>query len=244
MNAGRAALAFTTRRCSFPPQMSSPFVVTIDGPAGAGKSTAARLLAATLGYAFLDSGALYRAVALAARRRGVDWDDGQAVGAVAAAIDLRFVPDASINRVLLDGEDVTQAIRTPEMSDGASRVSAHPPVRAALLELQRRLGAQGQVVAEGRDMGTVVFPEAAAKFFLTASPDERARRRTAELQAAGRPADAAEVLREMIARDQRDSTRAAAPLRKPDDAVEIDSGGLSPVEVVERMAEVVRARGG
>lgn len=221
-----------------------PFVVTIDGPAGAGKSTVARRLAAHLGYAFLDSGAIYRAVALASRRRGVDWGDEPAVAKVAAGLEVRFLPDAGMNRVLVDGEDVTQAIRTPEISDGASRVSAHPSVRAVLLDVQRRLGATGRVVAEGRDMGTVVFPDAGAKFFLTASPGERARRRALELTAAGRPADPAEVLRDMQARDQRDSTRAAAPLRKSDDAVEIDSSTLTADQVVENMAAEVRARGG
>jgi cytidylate kinase len=221
-----------------------PFVVTIDGPAGAGKSTVARSLAARLGYAFLDSGALYRAVALAARRRGVDWQDAAAVAAMAAGLELRFVPDGPTNRVLIDGEDVTEAIRTPEISEGASRVSAHPQVRAVLLDLQRHLGATGRVVAEGRDMGTVVFPQAGAKFFLTASPDERARRRTLELTSAGRAADHAEVLREMMARDQRDSTRAAAPLRRADDAVEIDSSALTAAQVVEKMVETVRLRGG
>lgn len=220
------------------------FIVTIDGPAGAGKSTTARKLAQRLGYTFLDTGAIYRAVALAARRAGVDWADGAAVAHVAASASIGFVPEGGTNQVLLDGCQVTAEIRIPEMSDGASRVSAHPEVRAALLDLQRRLAAQGGVVAEGRDTGTVVFPGAQAKFFLTAAPDERARRRARELEAAGRPADAVEVLREINARDQRDSTRAVAPLRKAEDAVEIDTSRLTPDEVVERMAAVVRERGG
>jgi cytidylate kinase len=220
------------------------FVVAIDGPAGAGKSTAARKLAARLGYAFLDTGAIYRTVALAARRAGIDWADGPAVARLAAGLGISFVPEAGVNRVLLDGGDVTSEIRTPEISDGASRVSAHGEVRAALLGLQRRLGAAGGVVAEGRDVGTVVFPDAPAKFFLTASEGERARRRAAELTAAGRQADAAAVLREMQERDQRDSTRAVAPLRKAADAIEVDSSGLTPDEVVERMAAEVRSRGG
>lgn len=218
--------------------------MAIDGPAGAGKSTVARKLAVRLGYAFLDTGAIYRAVALAARRQGVDWADGVALGALAARLDVAFRPDGDVNRVLLGGDDVTTAIRTPEMSDGASRVSAHPDVRAALLGLQRRLAAGGGVVAEGRDMGTVVFPDAGAKFFLTASVDERARRRALELQAAGRPAEMATVLRDIEERDHRDSTRAVAPLRRADDAVEIDSGGLTPEEVVERMVAEVQRRGG
>jgi cytidylate kinase len=220
------------------------FVVAIDGPAGAGKSTAARKLAARLGYAFLDTGAIYRTVALAARRAGIDWADGPSVARLAAGLGITFVADAGVNRVLLDGADVTAEIRTPEISDGASRVSAHGEVRAALLGLQRRLGAAGGVVAEGRDVGTVVFPDAPAKFFLTASEDERARRRAAELAAAGRQADTAAVLRDMKERDERDSTRAVAPLRKAADAIELDSSGLAPDEVVERMAAEVRSRGG
>jgi cytidylate kinase len=217
-------------------------IVAIDGPAGAGKSTAARLLAKRLGYTLLDTGAIYRVMALRARERGVDWTDGPGVAALAGGLDLRFHLEGDLNRVFADGKDVTTAIRTPEMSDGASRVSALPEVRAALLGIQRRIGAAGDVVVEGRDIGTVVFPDAGAKFFLTASTDERARRRVAELAAAGRPADAATTRAEIVARDERDSTRATAPLRKADDAIEIDSSALGPDEVVARMAEVVRAR--
>jgi cytidylate kinase len=175
-----------------------PFVVAIDGPAGAGKSTAAKKLAARLGYAFLDTGAIYRAVALMARRRGIDWSDAEGVAQVAQQLDISFVPRGDVNTVLVDGQDVTREIRAPEMSDGASKVSAHGPVRAALLGLQRRLAASSNIVAEGRDMGTVVFPDAGAKFFLTASAEERARRRTHELQAAGRPAEHAAVLQDIL----------------------------------------------
>src|SRR6266540_6740759 len=161
-------------------------IVAIDGPAGAGKSTAARLLAARLGYTLLDTGAIYRVMALRARQAGVAWDDGPGVAAFADGLELSFRLEGTVNRVLLEGTDVTAAIRTPEMSDGASRVSSLPEVRAVLLGVQRRIGAAGDVVVEGRDIGTVVFPAAEAKFFLTASTDERARRRTAELAASGR----------------------------------------------------------
>ena len=185
-------------------------IVAIDGPAGAGESTAARLLRARLGYALLDTGAIYRPMALRARERGVAWDDGPGVAALANGIDIAFRLEGAVNHVTSStGEDVSAAIRTPEMSDGASRVSALPEVRAALLGLQRRIGARGGVVVEGRDIGTVVFPDAEAKFFLTASTDERARRR----MAAGR----AERSTPGVAATTR-ATRAAAPLRKADDA--------------------------
>ncbi len=217
-------------------------VVSIDGPAGAGKSTTARLLAERLGYDLLDTGAIYRVMAVLSKRAGVPWDDGPGVAAFAATLDLKFRLEGGLNHVLLAGTDVSKEIRTPEMSDGASRVSALPEVRAALLGLQRRLGAQGGVVVEGRDIGTVVFPDAGAKFFLTASADERARRRVAELQAAGRPADLDKTRAEMKERDERDSTRAVAPLKQADDAIAIDSSGLTPDEVVSRMAAIVEAR--
>jgi cytidylate kinase len=219
-------------------------VVTIDGPAGAGKSTTARLLAAHLGYSFLDTGALYRAVALCARRRGLEWGDGPGVGALAASLQIRFQPSPQGNRVLVDGVDVTDEIRQPEISQGASRVSALPEVRAALLGLQQDIGAQGRVVAEGRDTGTVVFPTAFAKFFLTATAHERARRRAVELEAQGQPVVFSEVLAELEQRDARDSTRAVAPLKRADDAIEIVTDGMTAVEVVTKMEALVRRRGG
>ena len=219
-------------------------VVSIDGPAGAGKSTAARLLAERLGYSLLDTGAIYRTLALLARREGIDWSDGSGVAALAEGLAIRFSLQGGVNHVYLRGADISTDIRVPEISDGASRVSALPEVRAALLDLQRRLGASGGVVVEGRDIGTVVFPGAQAKFFLTATADERARRRVVELRAAGREVDPAQTLAELQERDHRDSTRAVAPLKKADDAVEIDSSGLPPDAVVDRMAEIVRSRGG
>lgn len=215
-------------------------VVAIDGPAGAGKSTAAKRLTALLGYRLLDTGALYRAVALLARRRGTAWDDEDALAEIAAQLDIEFRLAGMTNHVLLAGQDVGAAIRTPEVSQGSSVVSALPKVRAALLDLQRRLAGEGGVVAEGRDVGTVVFPTAPAKFFLTASDEVRARRRQDELRAAGVDADFTDTLTEMQRRDQRDATRAAAPLVCAPDAVVLDSSALTIDEVVNRMLEVVR----
>jgi cytidylate kinase len=223
---------------------SDSFVVAIDGPAGAGKSTVAKALAQRLGYTFLDSGALYRAGALAARRRGIAWTDGPALGQLIHRLDIRFATREGASAIAVDGEDVSLEIRRPEISDGASQVSAFSEVRQGLLALQRRIGASGRMVAEGRDMGTVVFPDARAKFFLTAPIEERARRRSLELAESGRPQDAGVVLAEIRLRDQSDSTREVAPLRRAEDAIEIDTGGLSPEEVVSRMASIVRERGG
>jgi CMP/dCMP kinase len=223
---------------------AKPFVVAIDGPAGAGKSTVARGLATRLGYMFLDSGALYRSVALIAKRRQLSWSDGGSLGAMARSLGITFARGGDGIRVLVEGADVTQEIRAAEISEGASQVSAHPEVRAALLDVQRRVAAVSSVVAEGRDIGTVVFPAAQAKFFLVAKPETRARRRTLELETAGRRAVFEEVLAEMLSRDARDSGRAVAPLRRAEDAIEIDSSDAAPDEVIERMAAVVRERGG
>jgi cytidylate kinase len=225
-------------------QGSARLVVAIDGPAGAGKSTTARMLAERLGYSLLDTGAIYRAVALMARQGGVPWDDEARLAALVTGLDIGFRFEAGVNRVFVNTRDVTTEIRAPEISDGASRVSALPQVRAALLGLQRRLGAGGGVVVEGRDVGTVVFPQAGAKFFLTASPTERARRRAAELRAAGRAVDEQAVLDEIVARDDRDTNRAVAPLKQAPDAVQIDSDHLTAAEVLERLVTEVRKRGG
>jgi CMP/dCMP kinase len=200
-------------------------IVAVDGPAGAGKSTVARAAADALGFTYLDSGAMYRAVALAALERGRP----PAEVARDAAIELG-------DGVRLDGRDVTAAIRAPEVSEAASRVAGDPEVRAALVERQRALMANGDWVAEGRDIGTVVAPDAAVKVFLTASPEERARRRAAELGA-----DERAVLADQALRDERDRTRAHSPLRSAPGAVELDTTGLSVDHVVERIAELVSA---
>ncbi|MGI9185621.1 MAG: (d)CMP kinase [Solirubrobacteraceae bacterium] len=200
-------------------------VVAIDGPAGAGKSTVARAVADELGFTFLDSGAMYRCVALAALERGVE--------PAAVAGELRMEP---YDAVRLDGRDVSAAIRTPEVSEAASRAAADPLVRAAMLVAQRNLLSSGDWVAEGRDIGTVVAPEAAVKVFLTAGPEERARRRAVQIGA-----DPATVLAEQTIRDQRDETREHSPLTAAEGAVVLDTTGLSLAEVVARVSSLARS---
>jgi cytidylate kinase len=217
-------------------------VVTIDGPAGAGKSTVAKRLARRLGYRLLDTGAIYRSVALVAKKRGVAWTDADACAQIARDLDIRFEWIGEVNHVHVEGEDASTAIRTPDVSQGASQVSAHPPVRAALLDLQRRLGAGGGVVVEGRDTGTVVFPAAEAKFFLSATEEERARRRVAELQAGGTQVDFAATLKEIQERDRRDASRDVAPMIPAADAVLVDSSTQTIEQVVDSLAAVVAAR--
>jgi CMP/dCMP kinase len=217
-------------------------VVTIDGPAGAGKSTVAKQLARRLDYRLLDTGAIYRAVALTAHRQGVPWTDADACAQIARHLDISYQFVGDINHVFVAGEDVTAAIRTPEISQGASQVSAHPPVRAALLDLQRRLGKGGGIVVEGRDTGTVVFPSAEAKFFLTATAEERARRRVAELTANGATVDYEHTLREIRERDGRDAGRDVAPMKPADDAVMVDSSSQTIEQVVDSLVTIVEAR--
>jgi cytidylate kinase len=218
----------------------------IDGPAGSGKSTVARGLARRLGATYLDSGAMYRAVTLGALERGVDLDDGEALGRLAARAAIE-VPERRYDnvQVLLDGRDVSDEIRTPAVTGASSQVAAHADVRKALLAKQRELIAVGDWVVEGRDIGTVVAPDAAIKVFLTADPAERARRRTAELRRRGIEAEADEVHRAIEQRDRLDSTRSAAPLRAADDAITIDTTGLDADQVIERvaaLAEQARAK--
>jgi cytidylate kinase len=208
-------------------------LIAIDGPAGAGKSTVARGVAHALGLTYLDSGAMYRCVALAALRRGADLTAGEAVGAIAQELEIDMRPGV----VELDGEDVTEPIRTPEVGEAASRVSVHPQVREAMVERQRALIDTRGYVAEGRDIGTVVSPDAALKVFLTASEDERARRRAAET---GEPLG--EVTEGQRERDARDREREHGALRRADDAVELDTTGLSVPEVVRRVVALARER--
>ena len=219
--------------------MGKTITIAIDGPAGAGKSTLARRLAGRLGFLYIDTGAMYRAVALWARRLGVAWDDAARLEQLARESRIELGPDG---RVSLNGEDVSEAIRDPEISEGASRVSAIPGVRRALVEKQQQMGRQASVVMEGRDIGTVVFPEAEVKIYLDATPEERARRRMKDLAARGVAADFAQVLEEMKRRDQRDSTRADSPLRQAPYAIYVDSTGMSEDEVEQALLKIVRER--
>ncbi|HWL61442.1 MAG TPA: (d)CMP kinase [Steroidobacteraceae bacterium] len=218
-------------------------VITIDGPSGSGKGTISRRVAALLDWHLLDSGALYRLVALAAGKAGLDPADQAAHAAAAAGMAVTFGQTATGDeKVLLADEDVTAAIRTEEAGQGASRVAAWPPVRAALLQRQRDFAQPPGLVADGRDMGTVVFPSAALKIFLTASPEERARRRYNQLKDKGSGASLAALSLEIAERDRRDSTRAVAPLLPAADAMTIDSTSLTIDEVVQRIMAEVRAR--
>lgn len=209
-------------------------LIAIDGPAGAGKSTVARAVADALGFTYLDSGAMYRCVALTALRRGAALDDAAALG----GITRQLVIDPRPGRVMLDGENVSAAIRAPEVGETASRISVHPQVRSAMLDRQRALFETGRYVAEGRDIGTVVAPGAELKVFLTASDDERVRRRAAQTGESG------ESVRESLRqRDQRDREREHAPLHAAEDAIELDTTGLSSAEVTARLVALARERG-
>lgn len=217
-----------------------PIIITIDGPAGAGKTTISGLLATKLGYRYLDTGALYRAVAVAAADRGIPADDDAALEVMCRDIVIDLKPSPGGLRVMLNQDDVTQRIRSPEISMMASAVSARPVVRRFLLDTQRQLGGRKGVVAEGRDMGTVVFPQAEAKFFLHADPHTRALRRYEELKYLKKEAPPLETVeKEMIRRDHDDSSRSIAPLQAAEDAIHIDSTHLSIEQVVNQMMEYI-----
>jgi cytidylate kinase len=216
-------------------ERSRDFVITIDGPAGAGKSTLARLLAARLGYRLLDTGGMYRAIAWSVAQAGIDADDEGAIARHLQGVRVEVEDD----RFFVNDRDVTGLIRTPEIGALTSRITAYASVRDAVTPLQRALAARGGVVLEGRDTGTVVCPDADVKFFLDASIDTRARRRQAELAAAGRALSMDEVHAEIAVRDRQDTTRALAPLRRADDAIDVDTSDRSTDEVLAVMLETV-----
>lgn len=215
-------------------------VIALDGPSGAGKSTAGRALAERLGYTFIDTGAMYRALALKALRAGVEVGDGD--GLAALLVGTRIELSDAGRQVALDGEDVSAAIRTREVTDAASRVAAHGAVRRAMVARQQQMGRAGGVVMDGRDIGTAVFPQADVKFYVLADPGRRAERRHRELQAAGQVADLKAIEQDVRERDRRDSTRAESPLVRAQDAVDVDTTELGPEQVVDQMLALVRSR--
>ena len=226
--------------------MASPQqIVTIDGPSGVGKSTVSRAVAARLGYTYLDTGAMYRAVAWKCLQEGVSPDDEQGVARLLDDLDIRLLPperEGDDVRVLVDGRDVSREIRTPEMAMAASRVSALGVVRQRLTRMQQEMGAAGRIVAEGRDTGTVVFPRAAWKFFLDAAPGERARRRAEQLRQRGQEVDEEEILAQIIQRDRDDRQRTIAPLRAAPDAIHIDTTNLDLDQVVDLILSHIRQK--
>jgi cytidylate kinase len=217
------------------------FVIVIDGPSGAGKSSTARAVASRLGVLFLDTGALYRAVALRALERGIPLEDAEAVAKCASGVTLDLTGSPGDAHVYLDGADVSREIRTPEVSEASSRIAAQPLVRRRLVEVQREIARRGPVVAEGRDLGTVVFPDAQVKIYLDADPKTRAQRRARELQSRGIAATVDDVAVELARRDERDRGREDSPLRRADGAVIVDSTGMTLEEQIERVLEVVRS---
>ena len=225
--------------------MNKTIRVAIDGPSGAGKSTLARSAAARLGYLYVDTGAIYRTIGCAARRRGVDPGDRAAVVAMLPSLSIRLTYGADgLQHMALDGEDVTEEIRLPEVSRYASLVSAYPEVRAYLLEMQRQLAREHSVIMDGRDIGTVVLPDADVKIYLTAAPETRAKRRMLELEQRGTPEPFEKVLSDIEKRDWDDSHRAVAPLRQAEDAVLLDTTELDFQESAQALLKIIRERTG
>ena len=216
-------------------------IIAIDGPAGAGKSTIATAVARTLGFQLIDTGAMFRTVAVKAEELGIDLEDGSQVAKLASELEFSFELEEAGNVVFCNGERMGDTIRTPDASRHASIVSAHPQVRQVLLNLQRAAGKRAPSVIEGRDIGTVVFPDAEVKIFLTANPNVRAQRRVEQLRFAGEDSEFEEVLDEIVKRDERDTTRQVAPLVKADDAIEVDSSTQSVEEIVARVVAQIKS---
>ncbi len=216
-------------------------VVAIDGPAGAGKSTIAKLAAEKLGYAYIDTGAMYRSVAWRFLQTGAAFDEAF-ISKLACTMVIDFKPEAKLNRVFVDGTEVTEAIRTPEVTAIVSRVAAIGAVREAMVEQQRRMGTVGGVLMDGRDIGTVVFPDAQLKIFLTASVEERARRRYKEMQQKGQQVELAQLAADIAARDKADSERAIGPLRQAEDAILLDTSDMDISQVTEKILQLVQER--
>lgn len=222
--------------------MKKGLIIAIDGPAASGKSTTAQLLAEKLGYVYIDTGAMYRACALKAKKMGIDINDEESIRELLDDIDIRIENHNSKNRIFLDGEDVSEDIRADDISALASAISAIPAVRYKMVELQRKMGEKGGVILDGRDIGTFVFPTAEVKFFLTASPEVRAKRRWLELQQKGINKDFSEVLADLVKRDNNDSQRALAPLKKADDAIEVDTSNMTIEEQTDYLYQIIRSR--
>ena len=216
--------------------------IAIDGPSGAGKSTVARFLAKRLGYVYIDTGAMYRSVALRVKEKGISPEDELALNQLASSLHITFITEGEQTRVCCDGEDITSAIRSPEISRLASYISKQKGVREALVQMQREMGKEGGIILEGRDIGTVVFPDADVKFYLDAKSDERVRRRYHEMVEKGVKVDFKETQEELIQRDHNDMHRIHSPLKKANDALFIDSTHRSVEEVVEEMVHRVKAK--
>ncbi len=214
--------------------------IAIDGPAGAGKSTVAKILAKALGISYLDTGAMYRALTLKALANKINLESGEALADLAKETKIELKPSAAGLNIILDGEDVSQEIRTPQVTNNTFYIARAPEVREIMVNLQRELGKKQSVVAEGRDIGTVVFPNATKKFYLDADFNERARRRIKELQEKGKPVDQEQLQKELNERDQKDFTRKVGPLKKADDAIVIDSTGLTAEETAEKILEYIK----
>ena len=224
------------------PSKKKGLTIAIDGPSGAGKSTVASSLGKRLGYLYIDTGAMYRSVALGVKEKGIFSEDELAVSQLASSLHITFVTEEEQTRIFCEGEDITEAIRTPEVSRLASSISRQKGVREALVQMQRELGREGGVILEGRDIGTVVFPDADVKFYLDAEGDERVRRRYHEMVEKGVKVDFKETQEELLQRDHNDMHRSHSPLRKADDALFIDSTHRSVEEIVEEMIRIVKAK--